>query len=131
MSVYTTLCVSVSPEVGLYFMRFMKEIREKPNKVSKDSDGTVTALWENRNHFDEYTSDSDYNVIIGFLMNLGDDKYYYESYTEQCEPVMYGDYVANFSTKMVFELYGEPVVLDSIMSENRKSRKFLNRRGRK
>ena len=131
MSVYTTLCVSVSPEVGLYFLRFMKEIREKQNKVSKDSDGTVTALWENRNHFDEYSPNSDYNVIIGFLMNLGDDKYYYESYTEQCEPVMYGDYVANFSTKMVFELYGEPVVLDSIMSENRKSRKFLNRRGRR
>ena len=53
MSVYTTLGVTVSPETGIYFLRFLKTLSQKPDRVTQDTDGTVSALWEDRNHFDE------------------------------------------------------------------------------
>lgn len=71
MSVYTTLGVTVSPEAGIYFLRFLKTLRDRPDKVTQDNDGTVSALWEDRNHFDEY-SDCDYSTILDFLDNLGE-----------------------------------------------------------
>ena len=115
MSVYTTLCVSVSPEVGLYFMRFMKEIREKPNKVSKDSDGTVTALWENRNHFDAASIGSEYLKIIGFLKELGEMHYVYESVTDD-ESFVGGRYHFGFARVVRYEMYGDPMDLNGFVS---------------
>ena len=45
MSVYTTLGVTVSPEAGIYFLRFLKTLRDRPDRVTQDNDGTVSALW--------------------------------------------------------------------------------------
>ncbi len=130
MSVCTSLCVSVSPKVALPFLRFIKELREKPNKVTKDYEGNVTAIWDNRVDFHEHSSDSDYNAIIDFLTNLDYDEYYYEVY-EHYAPIMRGGYFPNFAIATMSEAYGNSVDLNSVMSENRKSRKFLNRRGRR
>ena len=127
MSVYTTLGVTVSPEAGIYFLRFLKTLRDRPDRVTQDNDGTVSALWEDRNHFDEY-SDCDYSTILDFLDNLGEENYISESITEDGEPEIRGGYYFGFARRITYELYGDPVDLNSVMSGNRKRRFFGRRR---
>lgn len=127
MSVYTTLGVTVSPEAGIYFLRFLKTLRDRPDRVTQDNDGTVSALWENRNHFDEY-SDCDYSTILDFLDNLGDENYISESITEDGEPDIRGGYYFGFARRITYDLYGDPVDLNSVMSDNRRRRFFGRRR---
>lgn len=127
MSVYTTLGVTVSPEAGIYFLRFLKTLRDRPDKVTQDNDGTVSALWEDRNHFDEY-SDCDYSTILDFLDNLGEENYISESITEDGEPEIRGGYYFGFARRITYDLYGDPVDLDTVMSGNRRRRFFGRRR---
>ena len=127
MSVYTTLGVTVSPEAGIYFLRFLKTLRDRPDRDTQDNDGTVSALWENRNHFDEY-SDCDYSTILDFLDNLGDENYISESITEDGEPDIRGGYYFGFARRITYDLYGDPVDLNSVMSDNRRRRFFGRRR---
>ena len=127
MSVYTTLGVTVSPEAGIYFLRFLKTLRDRPDRVTQDNDGTVSALWENRNHFDEY-SDCDYSTILDFLDNLGEENYISESITEDGEPEIRGGYYFGFARRITYDLYGDPVDLDTVMSGNRRRRFFGRRR---
>ena len=127
MSVYTTLGVTVSPEAGIYFLRFLKTLRDRPDRVTQDNDGTVSALWENRNHFDEY-SDCDYSTILDFLDNLGEENYISESITEDGEPDIRGGYYFGFARRITYDLYGDPVDLDTVMSSNRRRRFFGRRR---
>ena len=114
MSVYTTLGVTVSPEAGIHFLRFLKTLRNRPDRVTQDNDGTVSALWENRNHFDEY-SDCDYSTILDFLDNLGEENYISESITEDGEPDIRGGYYFGFAKRITYDLYGDPVDLDTVM----------------
>lgn len=127
MSVYTTLGVTVSPEAGIYFLRFLKTLRDRPDRVTQDNDGTVSALWEDRNHFDEY-SDCDYSTILDFLDNLGEENYISESITEDGEPDIRGGYYFGFARRITYDLYGDPVDLNSVMSDNRRRRFFGRRR---
>ena len=127
MSVYTTLGVTVSPEAGIYFLRFLKTLRDRPDRVTQDNDGTVSALWEDRNHFDEY-SDCDYSTILDFLDNLGEENYISESITEDGEPDIRGGYYFGFARRITYNLYGDPVDLNSVMSGNRRRRFFGRRR---
>lgn len=127
MSVYITLGVTVSPEAGIYFLRFLKTLRDRPDRVTQDNDGTVSALWENRNHFDEY-SDCDYSTILDFLDNLGEENYISESITEDGEPEIRGGYYFGFARRITYDLYGDPVDLNSVMSGNRRRRFFGRRR---
>ena len=127
MSVYTTLGVTVSPEAGIYFLRFLKTLRDRPDRVTQDNDGTVSALWEDRNHFDEY-SDCDYSTILDFLDNLGEENYISESITEDGEPDIRGGYYFGFARRITYDLYGDPADLDTVMSGNRRRRFFGRRR---
>ena len=127
MSVYTTLGVTVSPEAGIYFLRFLKTLRDRPDRVTQDNDGTVSALWEDRNHFDE-NSDCDYSTILDFLDNLGEENYISESITEDGEPDIRGGYYFGFARRITYDLYGDPVDLDTVMSGNRRRRFFGRRR---
>jgi len=127
MSVYTTLGVTVSPEAGIYFLRFLKTLRDRPDRVTQDNDGTVSALWEDRNHFDEY-SDCDYSTILDFLDNLGEENYISESITEDGEPDIRGGYYFGFARRITYDLYGDPVDLNTVMSGNRRRRFFGRRR---
>lgn len=127
MSVYTTLGVTVSPEAGIYFLRFLKTLRDRPDRVTQDNDGTVSALWEDRNHFDEY-SDCDYSTILDFLDNLGEENYISESITEDGEPEIRGGYYFGFARRITYDLYGDPVDLNTVMSGNRRRRFFGRRR---
>ena len=127
MSVYTTLGVTVSPEAGIYFLRFLKTLRDRPDRVTQDNDGTVSALWEDRNHFDEF-SDCDYSTILDFLDNLGEENYISESITEDGEPDIRGGYYFGFARRITYDLYGDPVDLDTVMSGNRRRRFFGRRR---
>lgn len=127
MSVYTTLGVTVSPEAGIYFLRFLKTLRDRPDKVTQDNDGTVSALWEDRNHFDEY-SDCDYSTILDFLDNLGEENYISESITEDGVPDIRGGYYFGFARRITYDLYGDPVDLNTVMSGNRRRRFFGRRR---
>ena len=127
MSVYTTLGVTVSPEAGIYFLGFLKTLRDRPDRVTQDNDGTVSALWEDRNHFDRYSDDENYDAIMAFLEGLDDDKYIYESVTEDCAPEIGGGYYFGFARVVHYDVYGEPVDLDSVTSENRKRKGLLAR----
>ena len=127
MSVYTTLGVTLSPEAGIYFLRFLKTLRDRPDRVTQDNDGTVSALWEDRNHFDEY-SDCDYSTILDFLDNLGEENYISESITEDGEPDIRGGYYFGFARRITYDLYGDPVDLNTVMSGNRRRRFFGRRR---
>ena len=127
MSVYTTLGVTVSPEAGIYFLRFLKTLRDRPDRVTQDNDGTVSALWEDRNHFDEY-SDCDYSTILDFLDNLGEENYISESITEDGEPEIRGGYYFGFARRITYDLYGDPVDLNTVMSGNCRRRFFGRRR---
>ena len=125
MSCYTSLGVTVAPEEGMHFLRFLKKLDDQPDTVSQGNDGSVSAVWEDRNHFDEY-SDCDYTTILEFLDNLGDDNYISESITEDGEPDIRGGYYFGFARRTTYDLYGEPVDLNTVSSENRK-RRFLDR----
>ncbi len=119
MSCYTSLGLTVSPDAGPFFLRFLRTLEDEPDTVARAKDGAVTAIWEDRNHFDEY-SDSEYSKIIEFTEGLGDGEYVYESVTEGEAPVLGGRYSFGFARVVKYDVYGEPVDLDSVVSENRK-----------
>ena len=127
MSTYTSLGVTVSPEVAIYFLRFLKTLRDRPDTVTQDNDGSVSAVWEDRNHFDPWSQNSDYSKLIGFLRDLGDENYIYESVTEDGEPVIEGAYYFGFARVTHYDVYGEPVDLNTVISESRKKRGLLGR----
>lgn len=111
MSQYTSLGITVSPKTEECFLDFLRTLREKPDKIASNKNG-CTALWENHNHFDEYTEDSEYNKIVDFLENLDSKDYYYESRTEDFDPIIKGGYFANFATRITYELYGSQIDLN-------------------
>ena len=119
MSCYTSLGITVSPSAGLHFLRFLRTLEEAPDTVARTKDGAVTAIWEDRNHFDEY-SDSEYSKIIEFTENLGDGEYVYESVTEGEAPVLGGRYSFGFARVVAYDVYGERIDLDPVTSGNRK-----------
>ena len=127
MSTYTSLGVTVSPEVAIYFLRFLKTLRDRPDTVTQDNDGSVSAVWEDRNHFDPWSSNSDYNSVVQFLRDLGEENYIYESVTENGEPIIEGAYYFGFARVTRYDVYGEPVNLDAVISENRKRRSIFGR----
>ena len=127
MSTYTSLGVTVSPEVAIYFLRFLKTLRDRPDTVTQDNDGSVSAVWEDRNHFDPWSSNSDYNSVVQFLRDLGEENYIYESVTEDGEPIIEGAYYFGFARVTRYDVYGEPVDLNAVISESRKKRGLLGR----
>ena len=127
MSTYTSLGVTVSPEVAIYFLRFLKTLRDRPDTVTQDNDGSVSAVWEDRNHFDPWSSNSDYNSVVQFLRDLGEENYIYESVTEDGEPIIEGAYYFGFARVTRYDVYGEPVNLDAVISESRKKRGLFGR----
>ena len=127
MSCYTSLGVTVAPEEGMHFLRFLKKLDGQPDTVSQGNDGSVSAVWEDRNHFDRYSDDENYDAIMAFLEDLDDDKYIYESVTEDCAPEIGGGYYFGFARVVHYDVYGEPVDLDSVTSENRKRKGLLAR----
>ena len=127
MSTYTSLGVTVSPEVAIYFLRFLKTLRDRPDTVTQDNDGSVSAVWEDRNHFDPWSSNSDYNSVVQFLRDLGEENYIYESVTEDGDPVIEGAYYFGFARVTRYDVYGEPVNLNAVISESRKKRGLFGR----
>ena len=127
MSTYTSLGVTVSPEVAIYFLRFLKTLRDRPDTVTQDNDGSVSAVWEDRNHFDPWSSNSDYNSVVQFLRDLGEENYIYESVTEDGEPIIEGAYYFGFARVTLYDVYGEPVDLNAVISESRKKRGLFGR----
>ena len=127
MSTYTSLGVTVSPEVAIYFLRFLKTLRDRPDTVTQGNDGSVSAVWEDRNHFDPWSSNSDYNSVVQFLRDLGEENYIYESVTEDGEPIIEGAYYFGFARVTRYDVYGEPVDLNAVISESRKKRGLFGR----
>ncbi len=125
MTCLTTLGVTVSPEISGYFLRFLRSLSyERPDTVTQCDDGAVNAIWENRNRFAE---SSDYRSILDFLDNMGSENYIYESVTEDDEPEIGGGYMFRFARVTRYEVEGEPVDPDNIVSPNRKPRGFFRR----
>ena len=127
MSAHTSLGVTVSPEVAIYFLRFLKTLEDRPDTVTQSNDGSVSAVWEDRNHFDPWSSNSDYNSVVQFLRDLGEENYIYESVTEDGEPVIEGAYYFGFARVTRYDVYGEPVDLNAVISESRKKRGLFGR----
>ena len=122
MSLYTSLGITVSPDAARYFLQYLTTLEERPDYVRRMQDGTVSAVWENHNHFDGYTQSSEYPRIIEFLEGLGWENYVYESVTEDSEPVVAGGYSFGFSRVMTYRMYGDSVDLNAVVSHNRKRR---------
>lgn len=115
MSSYTSLGVTVSPEVSVSFLMFIRTIADSPDYVCREKDGSVSAVWENRNHFDAASIGSEYLKIIGFLKELGEMHYVYESVTDD-ESFVGGRYHFGFARVVRYEMYGEMVNLkDAIL----------------
>lgn len=111
MSQYTSLGVTVSPAIADGFLEAIGSLDYgNPDQLARSEDGSVTAIWENRNHFDLYSSDT-YRGVIGFLRGMPEDSYSFESITEGYEPDIGGTFGFNFSTKTVYEVYGKPFSL--------------------
>ena len=117
MSQYTDFGISVSPDAGIYFLRLLSTLTEGPDMVAKDKDGSISAVWQNSNHFH---SSPDYETIMAFLDNLGDDDYVYEDITEDCAPEVVGGYYFHFSRSTVYKLDGTEIDPETVMSQNRK-----------
>lgn len=123
MSQYTSLGVTVSPLIADGFVRMLEGLDETPDKLARMDNGSVTAIWEYRNHFNAYASDS-YRAIMDFLRQIPEDLYQYESITEDYEPEEGGTYGLNFYTYTVYEVFGEPFRLGKkTVSKSRKPRR--------
>lgn len=123
--------VTVSPVVADGFVRMLEDLEyEKPDRTARTEDGAVTAIWEDRNHFNSFASDS-YRAVMDFLNGIPDDLYQYESVTEDYEPETGGSFGLNFYTYTVYEVFGEPFTLDrKAVSKNRRSGAFASRNGK-
>ncbi len=128
MSLYTSLGITVSPEAARYFLQYLSSLDERPDHVSRLHDGTVSAVWEHHNHFDPYTSSSEYKKIIDFLDGLGWENYVFESVTEDSEPVVAGGYSFGFARVTTYRMYGDDVDIAAVVSQNRKPRSRLLQR---
>lgn len=121
----TDMGVTVSPDVGIYFLRYLKSMTmERPDIVSQDSEGSVSAVWTGRNGFRD---SSDCVSMLDFLATLGEENYAYESVTEDEEPEIGGNYYFKFARVTRYEVDGTPVDLDDIACQNRKPRGFFRR----
>ena len=125
MSQYTSLGVTVSPVAADGFLEMIGRLAYgEPDQLARSDDGAVTAVWQDRNHFDQYSSD-EYRAIMAFLNGIPSELYAYESITEDYEPETGGDYQFDFERVVVYHLYGKPIRLGKTVS---KSRKFGRRR---
>ena len=133
MSTYTSLGVTVSPEVAIYFLRFLKTLEDRPDTVTQGNDGSVSAVWEDRNHFDPWSSNSDYNSVVQFLRDLGEENYIYESVTEDGEPIIEGAYYFGFArVTRDIERISEKVsngILNEFTAANGRTRRRRKRHG--
>lgn len=106
MSQYTSLGITVSPVIADGFVEIVRGLDfGEPDQLARTDDGSVTAVWENRNHL---CDSPEYRAIMEFLEGIPEDLYSYESITEGYEPETGGGYGFNFSTRTVYEVYGTP-----------------------
>lgn len=118
MSQYTSLGVTVSPVVADGFLEMIGRLAYgEPDQLARTDDGAVTAIWQDRNHFDQYSSD-EYRAIMAFLDRIPSELYSYQSITEDYEPEVGGDYGFNFETRVVYEVYGKPIRLGKTVSKS-------------
>ena len=118
MSQYTSLGVTVSPMAADGFLEMIGRLAYgEPDQLAKTDDGAVTAIWQDRNHFDRYSSD-EYRAIMAFLDGIPSELYSYQSITEDYEPEVGGDYGFNFETRVVYEVYGKPIRLGKTVSKS-------------
>lgn len=107
MSIYTSLGVTVSSKIADGFRELLGMLsHDVPVVASLAEDGSITAIWQDRNHFNEYDS-KDYATVMGFLERYPENLYCYEVLTEGYEPMIRGTYGLNFSTKIVYDVYGK------------------------
>ena len=107
MSIYTSLGVTVSPKIAGSFREILRTLtHDVPDIATLGDDGSITAIWQDRKHFNEYDSD-DYSTVMRFLKGFPEDLYCYEVLTEGYEPEVRGAYSLNFSTKTVYDVYGK------------------------
>ena len=109
MTYFTSLGVTVSSRLSPGFMELLRSLDVRPDFISRTPSGSVSAVWQDHNHFDE--SDRDYNAVMDFLDSFEDDEWCYEVVHEGCEPEVRGSYGLNFSTRVVYEMDGEEVSL--------------------
>ena len=109
MTYFTSLGVTVSSRISPAFMELLRSLEDRPDIVARTPSGSISAVWQDHNHFDE--TDSDYNAVMDFLRNFEDDEWCFEVVHEGYEPEVYGNYGLNFSTKVVYEMDGEEISL--------------------
>ena len=112
MSYYTSTGITVSPEYGEEFLRILAKYPEDaPDEVRRTSDGSVTAVWKDRNHFD---SGEMYGRISEFLYDISEDDYGMEIIDEDWDAEVRGNYPLGFYASLEYHLDGSPVNLSSV-----------------
>ncbi|MBR6038696.1 MAG: hypothetical protein IKP53_08265 [Candidatus Methanomethylophilaceae archaeon] len=112
MSFYTSTGLTVSPEYGEEFLRILaREPEDRPDEVRRTSDGSVTAVWKDRNHFD---SSEMYDRISEFLDGISEDDYGMEIIDEDWDADRRGYYPLGFYASLEYHLDGSPVDLSSV-----------------
>lgn len=131
MTQYTSLGVTVSPSLAGPFLGVIAQlVHESPDQLSRTDDGAVTAVWQNRNHFDECGSD-DYRRIMDFLNGADANEYSYESISEGYEPIVNGYFGLNFETTTVYRVFGTPIEIGGPVTSRSVKGKLKRRSGTK
>ncbi len=111
MSYYTSTGITVSPEHGEEFLRILAEGGDAPDGVSRERDGSVTAVWKDRNHFE---SGELFARISDFLDGIGEDHFGMEIIDESWDSEVRGYYPLGFWSRIEYHLVGTPVDLGSV-----------------
>lgn len=127
MGLYTSLGVTVSPVVADGFIELLENLEyEIPDQLARTDYGAVTAVWQNRKHFNAFDSDT-YCRVMDFLEGIPENLFSYENITESYGPEIRGSYGFNFSTYTTYDVYGKPLRLGKkVLSKSRKQRRCRN-----
>lgn len=119
MSYYSSFGITVCPKAAPIFLKMLGDLDDSPVYLNRDDDGSVTAVWESVNHFD----DSEIKRTIDRFIDIVDyDDYAWEIIYEDRESETDGGYFFRFSTRIVYDVYGTPI------EESRPKKSFSLRR---
>ena len=116
MSNYGTFGVTVSPRESQSFLDKLAELDFRPDKLYRQDDGSVSALWIGWNHLDD---DQRYLDTRGYLDELDTLDYVFEYSDDWGCSDSFGRYCFGYETHTEYVMYGSPISLPA-RSKNRR-----------
>ncbi len=119
MSYYTSTGLTVSSEHAEEFLRILAKPGNWPDIATRTRSGAVTAVWKDRNHFDD--SDT-YNEVEAFLESTDAD-YAMEVIDEDWNVTHEGTGELGFWTSVEYHVHGDPIDPKTITMNRAPARK--------